>query len=92
MPNPPGSHALAGLDSRVISTSLAMRQVRAMVSKVRATLEPFIRDGVPPPKKIVSTMGRSAPWRSAVHSSSRTMASIQPASSISLRTWELKSQ
>ena len=49
----------------------AARSYRACARRER----PCISDGVPPPKKIVSTIGRPPPCDSAVQSSSRTMAS-----------------
>ena len=84
--------ALAGLDSSVTSTSFDMRHSLAIVSSVRATLLACIRDGVPPPKKTVSTMGRSPPCRAETHSSSRKIASIQPVSSSLVRASALKSK
>ena len=54
---------------------------------------PLISDGVPPPKKIVSTIGPFIALRIAPSIPVRAViASTQPASSIAVRTWELKSQ
>jgi hypothetical protein len=55
------------------------------------TALPLIKDGVPPPKKMVSTIGFLSPCHAATCSSSAAMASIHASSSMRARTWELKS-